>query len=110
MSVRGDFMISKEAKEEILKRGYIDVKVFVAGLRQSHRLTVTIETTTHGEIQFLTSKHYIPSSELVRLSEELQFPIKHKDTIVFPPGTMPANLAKKQIATFESDTLEAEIE
>lgn len=100
------------SKEEILRRGYVDVKVFVSGLRQSHRLTISKEKTAHGMVPFLVCKYYIPTNELVRLSEELGLPIKHKEVTVFPRGTMPSHFAEKiaSDATVEPDTVEAEIE
>ncbi|VVC04382.1 Uncharacterised protein [Candidatus Bilamarchaeum dharawalense] len=97
------------SKQEILKQGFVDVKVFVAGLRQSHRLEVQKQKTAHGDVPFLVCKHYIPATEMVRLAEEFQLPIKHKDTVVFPKGTMPSTFAEK-IATVEPDTIEAEVE
>jgi len=102
------------SKEEILRRGYVDVKVYVTGLRQSHRLTVTRERTPHGMVPFLVSKYYIPTNELVRLAEELQLPMKHNQIVVFPRGMMPSSFAEKDEtgaqATVESETIEAEVE
>ena len=103
------------SKEEILKRGYVDVKVFVSGLRQSHRLNVVREQTSRGMIPFLMSQYYIPTPELVRLAEELQLPLKHKDVVVFPRGKMAGHFVEKGpekevIATVEADTIEAEVE
>jgi hypothetical protein len=94
-------------RDEILKRGYIDVKVYVAGLRQNHRLTVEKERTVHGEVPFLMCKNYIPNSELVRLANEIMLPIKHAKTMVLPQGMTPKDFAK---ITVEPDTIEAEIE
>jgi len=100
------------SREEILRRGYVDVKVFVTGLRQSHRLTIEREKTIHGMVPFLVCKFYIPTTELVRLAEELQLPVKHKDVVVFPKGMMPSTIAEKSavVATAEADVIEAEIE
>lgn len=98
-------------KDEILKQGYVDVKVRVAGLRQNHRLTVETDKTSRGILTFLSSKHYIPTPELVRLAEALQFPIKHNTTVVFPKGKMPKDfLEKSQEVSFEAETIEAEVE
>ena len=103
------------SKEEILRRGYVDVKVNVQGLRQSHRMEVVKEKTPAGMVPFLVSKFYIPTMELVRLAEELQLPVRHKDVVVYPKGTMAGTFAEKKkddgiIATIESDAVEAEIE
>lgn len=98
-------------REEILKQGYVDVKVQVTGLRQNHRLAVEKEKTPRGILTYLVSKHYIPTTELVRLAEVLQFPIKHNTTVVFPKGKMPKDfLEKGQEVTVEAETVEAEIE
>jgi len=99
-------------RDDIIKRGYLDVKVYVAGLRQSHRLTLVMEKSAHGEIPFLVSKMYIPSAELIRVANECQLPVRHKDTVVFPKGMAPRDFAKKPevIGTVEAGTVEAEIE
>lgn len=99
-------------RDDILRRGYVDVKVYVTGLRQSHRLNVVSEKTAHGEVPFLVSKHYIPNAELVRIANECQLPVRHKDTLVFPKGMAPRDFAKKGevIATVRPETVEAEVE
>lgn len=100
------------SKDEILKRGYVDVKIYVTGFRQSHRLNIVIEKTPTGEIPFLVSKNYIPNSELVRIANELKLPVKHKDTVVFPAGMGPKDFRKKEesMAKVEPEVVEAEIE
>ncbi len=101
------------SREEILKRGFVDVKVFVSGLRQSHRLTIERERMAQGLVPFLVCKHYIPTPELLRLAEELQLPVKCRDVRVFPKGKMAGDFAEKVspiIATAESDVVEAEVE
>lgn len=99
-------------KDEILKRGYVDVKVFVSGLRQSHRLQVERERTPQGMVPYLVCKHYIPTAELVRLAEELQLPLRCRDVAVFPRGKKAGDFAEKkeQQVTVEADTVEAEVE
>jgi len=100
-------------KDEILKQGYVDVKVYVSGLRQSHRLKVVKGRTAHGLVPFLEAKHYIPATELAKLAEQLQLPVKHKDTVVFPKGKMPKDFVIKGTepsVSLSSDTVEAEVE
>ena len=94
-------------RDEILKQGYIDVKVYVAGLRQNHRLNVVMEKTVHGEVPYLVSKNYIPNTELVRLANELMLPIKHNKTMVLPKGMTPKDFASISV---EPADIEAEIE
>jgi hypothetical protein len=97
----------EQIRAAILKKGYIDVKVYVAGLRQGHRLTIVMENTVHGKVPYLMCKNYIPSSELVRLANELMLPIKHNNTMVLPKGMMPKDFAHISV---EPDTVEAEVE
>jgi hypothetical protein len=101
-------------KEEILKKGFVDVKVYVAGLRQSHRLNVVKQMTPQGQMPVLVAQHYIPRSELVKLAEQLQLPVKHNDVIAFPKGKMPKDFVEPGTAppkvTMQADTVEAEIE
>ena len=102
------------SKDEILKRGYVDVKVFVSGLRQSHRLQIIRENTVRGAVPYLVCQHYIPTRELVRLAEELQLPVKYKEVTIFPKGKMAGDFTEKiensVIAKVEPETVEAEIE
>jgi hypothetical protein len=101
-------------KDDILKRGYVDVKVYVQGLRQSHRLKVEKQLTAHGEMPVLVAQHYIPRQELVKLAEQLQLPVKHNDVLAMPRGKMPKDFAdpktKPAKVTLEADEVEAEIE
>ena len=106
--------------EEILKKGFVDVKVYVSGLRQAHRLELQQVKTAQGILPVLNAKHYIPTAELVKLSEALGLPIKHKTTLVFPKGTMAAKFVQllketpipepQEIGTAEADVIEAELE
>jgi len=97
-------------RDQILKKGFMDVKVYISGLRQSHRLEVKEADTPHGKMQLLESRHYIPKTELVRLANDLQLPIRHKDTIVFPAGKMPKDLATRVRVVAEPEVIEAEVE
>jgi len=72
----------------IISNGKITVKVKVNGVLQNHDLVVLREKTSVGEIPVLTSRHYIPKTELVRLAGELGLPIKFEKDIAFPPGKM----------------------
>ncbi len=98
-------------RDEILKAGYVDVKIQVTGLRQAHRLKVTMDKTKEGSIAYLTSDQRLPTPELVRLAEELQFPIKCKDLLILPKGKVPADFveADKIIGGAEETVIEAEI-
>ena len=83
-------------KDEILKRGYVDVKIYVSGLRQSHRLKVVREETPRGMMPYLMSDHHMPTPEMVRLAEELQLPLKQGEIVVFPRGKMAGHFIEKE--------------
>ncbi|MBD3210495.1 hypothetical protein GF318_03890 [Candidatus Micrarchaeota archaeon] len=101
-------------KDEILKKGYVDVKVRAEGMRQSHRLHVKKQQTAHGLVPMLVAQHYIPRKELVKLAEQFQLPVKHKDVVALPKGKMPKDFAepgtKPAKVKIEADTVEAEVE
>ena len=99
-------------RDDILSAGFADVRVLVSGLRQMHRLTVVMENTAQGQIPFLVSKHYIPTNELLRVAQQTGLPVKHKETVVYPPGTAASDFRQKQevMATVEHETVVAEIE
>ena len=82
--------------QQIIERGFIDVHVRVSGIRQCHRLSVVKENTAFGQINCLYSRVDIPSSELLRVTEELSLPIKTPKTIVFPRGRGPADFVVVQ--------------
>jgi len=93
--------------KDILKNGYVIVKVTVAGIRQTHRLNVVKEKESRGDFYYLTGRQAIPENEMIRLAEELQLPIKSRNAIVFPKGKMKKDFIE---ANIEPDIIEAEIE
>ena len=94
-------------KRDILKNGYVIVKITVAGVRQTHRLNVVREKESRGDFFYLTGRHKIPESEMVRLAEELQMPVKSRDSLVFPKGKMKKDFIEARI---EPNVIEAEVE
>jgi hypothetical protein len=85
-------------KEEILRKGFVDVKAYVSGLRQTHRLKLIKERSQFGWITILEGRYALPNDEMVRIANEIGLPIRCKDTTVFPEGKM-----KKDFATPYSD-------
>jgi hypothetical protein len=94
-------------KDEILRQGFVIVKVTVAGIRQTHRLDVVKEKGSNGFFHYLTGRFTIPEAEMIRLAEELQLPIRSKDVLVFPKGKSRKDFTEINIVP---DTIEAEIE
>lgn len=94
-------------KDEILRQGFVIVKVTVAGIRQTHRLDVVKEKSGQGFFHYLRGRYSIPESEMIRLAEELQLPIRSKDTLVLPKGKSRRDFIEVSIS---QPTIEAEIE
>lgn len=89
MESRGKF-----SKDNILKNGSIEVHVKVSGIRQRHTLKVEREKTAFGMVPYLVCEKSLPVNELLRLAEELQFPIKCKGMKVFPKGKAAKDFAE----------------
>jgi len=85
-------------KEEILKRGSVEVHIKVGGIRQLHMLKVEKEKTAWGLVPFCVFSTQVPAGELVRVAEELQLPVKCKGMKVFPKGKGPADFAEPEAA------------
>ena len=74
------------SKDEILKRGSVEVHAKVGGIRQRHTLKVVWEKTAWGTVPFCVSSFQLPASELLRLAQEIGLPIKCRGMVVFPKG------------------------
>lgn len=73
--------------EEILRKGSAQVKARVSGVWQSHRLTLRKERHGNHEIYVLAPDiDTIPPMELVRVANELKFPVRSKNGFVVPTG------------------------
>jgi hypothetical protein len=94
-------------KDDILRQGFVIVKVTVSGIRQTHRLDVVKEKSGNDYFYYLRGRFAIPEAEMIRLAEELQLPIRSKDTLVFPKGKGRRDFIEVNIT---QPTVEAEIE
>ncbi len=73
-------------KEEILKTGFVDVRIRLAGIIQRHRLAVTEERTPYGTALILTTNAKIPPIDLTKLAEQFQLPARSPLGTAFPKG------------------------
>ncbi len=101
-----------QKREYILKQGFIDVKVQVTGLRQSHRFSVYYDKTSKGLVPYLVSKLIVPVQELMKVASETGLPVRCGKNVVFPRGKTPADLVIKDpnSITIENTVVEAEVE
>jgi hypothetical protein len=84
------------SKEDILKKGSVEVHIKVGGIRQRHTLKVEKEKTAWGMVPFCVFSHPVPASELVRVSQEIDLPVKCKGMKVFPKGKGAKDFAEKE--------------
>ncbi len=77
------------SRQEIIKRGFVDVHVRIAGIRQCHRLILSKNDRQNEKVFYFITKVDMPTGEMLRLAEELDFPIKSPKSIVFPKGKAP---------------------
>lgn len=101
-----------QRRESILKQGFIDVKVQVSGLRQSHRFTVYYDKTSRGIVPYLLSKLIVPLPELMKVAQDTSLPVRCGKNIVFPRGKSPSDFIIKDpnSVTIENPVVEAEVE
>lgn len=83
-------MKNKVSREEILASGVVEARVKTTGFVQRHKFEVVRENTAFGPVPFLVCRTSaaLPQSELHRLAEEFQLPIKSRGLTVFPKGKM----------------------
>lgn len=84
-----------QPKEEILKQGYIDIRIRIAGIIQRQRFLVQKEHSGYGEVIYLVTKGKVPPVDLARLAEELKFPMRSPFGTAFPKGKTIQDFAQK---------------
>ena len=73
-------------RDEVLKKEKFDLKVKRSGTLQFQEFKIIRVPSPNGAYALLETEKFIDLSELVRLAEELQLPIKAKNGTVFPRG------------------------
>ncbi len=87
-----EIAVAHPKANEILDRGFVEVKVKVAGIWQKHKLMVEYEKTAFGKVYYLLAREKnIPAMELYRIANELQLPIKSPDAMIYPKGKGPSD-------------------
>jgi len=84
-------MVMLPSTSEILERGYVDIRMWIAGMLQKHRLIVEYEQTPFGKIPYLVIDRQVPEAELLRVANAVQLPVKASNARVFPLGKAPAD-------------------
>lgn len=90
-------------KEEIVKKGWVEVRVKVGGRMQVHKLELVWEETGFGYVTYLESRFPIPPVELIRIANELGFPVMYKSSKAFPKNTTAKDFAVREIPETEED-------
>lgn len=74
-------------REEMLKNGKGEIRVFRAGMYQREEFLVKRIGSPFGTYAVLELDKFIDLKELLRISEEYRLPIFSKNGKVFPKGT-----------------------
>ena len=81
------------SREQILSQGFAEIRVKVAGIQQRHKFVIVKEKTAFGEVPYLETKGNVTVSELARLAQEFDLPVRSPLGKVFPPGKGPKDFA-----------------
>ncbi|MDO8554583.1 MAG: hypothetical protein Q7S22_07275 [Candidatus Micrarchaeota archaeon] len=73
-------------KDEILKNGFLEVRIRVTGIFQRHKFTVVYDTTPLGKVVYLQIKNNIIPTELAKLASEYQLPFRSPLGTAYPAG------------------------
>jgi hypothetical protein len=80
-------------RQGILESGKVVLHAKAAGMVQRHEFSVEREETAYGKVPFLVCVRALPLTELVRLAEENQLPVKCAGQKVYPKGKGPRDFA-----------------
>ncbi|MEW5996849.1 MAG: hypothetical protein AB1657_04615 [Candidatus Micrarchaeota archaeon] len=82
---------------EIVKKGYTEAHIRIAGILQLHRFIVVKEKTAFGEIPVLVPERKIalPLTEALKVANESGLPARSSSGLVFPPGKFAKDFARK---------------
>ena len=75
-------------REEILEKGEIKIEVKRSGIKQKLTFIIERENTPNGKVPFLKTEKFVDISELVKIAEEYQLPVKAKNGKIIPKGKM----------------------
>jgi len=79
----------QQTRDEILKQGFAEIRLRRTGTWQRHKFMIVREKTAFGEVSFLVAQFpNLPKTELVRIADEIQLPVKSGDNVAFPKGKM----------------------
>lgn len=79
-------MAEKRSKQEIIEKGFIEVRIKRGGFFQRHRLMVAKKSTPFGDVYYLKTDREFPAGEMLRIADELDFPVETKGGKYFPKG------------------------
>ena len=65
---------------------YVKIRVKRSGMYQQLRFTLKIIDQPIGKVKVLETKKRVDLSELVRIADEYQLPVKDKDNLAVPTG------------------------
>ncbi|MFP3949759.1 MAG: hypothetical protein ACLFUZ_01555 [Candidatus Micrarchaeia archaeon] len=82
--------------KKIIKKGSAEIRVRVSGMIQKHKFNLKKEDSAFGKYYFLETDQPIIISELMRVANEVDFPIRAPTGFFFPNGKGPKNFVVKK--------------
>ena len=83
------------SREEIIKQGFVEIRLRIAGIIQKHHFQIEKEKTVFGDVIYLTTKGKVTPVDLAKLAEELQLPVRSPRGTAFPKGKALSDFAIK---------------
>ncbi len=82
--------------KKILKSGFAELQVKASGMLQKHKFTLKKESSAFGEYYLLEIEVPIGISELMRIANEVDLPVRAPTGFFFPKGKSPKDFPVKK--------------
>lgn len=82
---------------EIVRKGFAEAEIRIAGMLQIHRFLVVKEKTAFGEIPALAPERKVtlPLTEALKVANQLDLPVLSASGLVFPAGKFAKDFTQK---------------
>ncbi len=82
--------------KKIIKKGYAEIQIRASGMLQKHKFLLKEEKSAFGNYYVLEIDQPVGLAELMRISNEVGFPVRATTGFFFPTGTGPTDFQVKK--------------
>jgi len=82
--------------KKIIKKGFAEIQVRASGMLQKHKFNLKKEKSAFGEYYLLEIEAPISLSELMRIANEVDLPVRSLTGFFFPNGKSPKDFPVKK--------------